>query len=124
MWKKILLTKNEQKYLRKQNLTEGRYPNIYIGRTVASITGEKAKYIKNKGLDSDYYKEMVLSFIKKYKYASRKDIEELLMDKLPDVLNEEQKKRKVGKLLFVMSKEEGLIKNIGSRKSPRWVIDD
>ncbi len=60
----------------------------------------------------------------KYKSACRKDIEELLMDKLPDVLSEEQKKRKVGKLLFVMSKKEGLIKNIGSRKSPKWVIVD
>jgi len=39
-----------------QLLVEGRYPNIYVSFRVAEITDEKAKHIKNKGLDDKFYK--------------------------------------------------------------------
>jgi ATP-dependent DNA helicase RecG len=65
----------------------------------------------------------VLAFIKKYGTADRKDIDELLMDKLPDVLSLKQKSNKINRLLsHKMSKELNLITNIGSRRSSSWIL--
>jgi hypothetical protein len=44
------------------------------------------------------------------------------MGKFAGILNEKQKKKKIDKILYVMSKEKNLIQNTGSRKSPNWVI--
>jgi len=80
--KNITITRDEHKYLRKLKLTEGRYPNIYVAGHIASITGEKAKYIKNKGFDKKYYKDLIVAFIKENGSATRKEINDLLSDKL------------------------------------------
>ena len=49
--KGIKITPEGHRHLRKQKLTEGRYPNIYISAHLASIIEEKAKYIKYRGLN-------------------------------------------------------------------------
>jgi ATP-dependent DNA helicase RecG len=53
--------------------------------------------------------------------ASRKDIDNLLIDKLPDVLSDKQKFHKINRLLSsIMANKLKLIKNIGSRRFPVW----
>ena len=54
--------------------------------------------------------------------VTRKEIDNLLLDKLPEVLKENQKKTKIHNLLSELSKHEGMIENRGSRKLPRWTI--
>ena len=55
--------------------------------------------------------------------ASRKDIDNLLVDKLPYVLSDKQKFNKINRLLFsIMAKKLKFIKNIGSRRFPVWVL--
>ena len=66
---------------------------------------------------------MILAFIEKYGSASRKEINELLLNKLSDVLNEDQKKSKVGNLLTVLRKQ-GKINNSGNFKKPLWVLKE
>lgn len=47
------------------------------------------------------------------------------MDKLPDSLNEEQKKRKIRYLVNDnMQKREHIIKNIGTLRYPVWALND
>lgn len=46
------ITKKQSDYLRKENLIEGRYPNIYISSDIAKITGEKKDYMYNSGLEN------------------------------------------------------------------------
>jgi len=118
--KGIQINQEEHRYLRKKKLTEGRYPSIYVAARVASVTGEKAKYIKYRGFDDEHYKKMIIAFIKKYGSASRQEVDDLLIKMLPDILNEKQKRAKIHNLLCKMSKEDNTIKNSGSRRYPKW----
>ena len=107
--------------LKKKKLIEGRYPNLFVSDSVAQVTDNRAQYIKNRAFDSDHYEQLILKFIDKYGSANRKDIVDLILDKLPDFLNQDQKHAKIGNLITKMRKNN-LIKNQGSSsKSPRWI---
>jgi len=56
------LTDDEIKILRNKALIEGRKPNIHISSIVASETGQRAEYIKQRGIDDDYCKK--ITFLK------------------------------------------------------------
>ena len=117
--KSIRLTKDEHILLKRRELVEGRYPNIYLSSKMASLTEKTAKYIKLRGFNKEYYQALVLAFIKKRGSATRKDIDELLMDKLPDILTGQQKETKIRNMIHEMSKT-AKIKNEGSKKNPKW----
>lgn len=123
--KNIRLSKENNLFLKKQGLIEGKYPNVYISAILAAVTGQKARYIKTRGLDDNHYIELIMEYLRQYNYASRKDINELLMNKLPDILSSEQKMHKINRLLSeLMRKKLNLIKNIGTDRSPKWVLTD
>lgn len=65
---------------------------------------------------------MVLAYIGEYGSASRNDIDDLLLDKLSDILGEEQKRNKIRNLLYSMSKRDKTIKNDGTGRTPKWVL--
>jgi len=114
------LIREQCNYLKKLRLVEGRYPNIYISSFVASEVNQKAQYIKNRPFDDQHYIEMILSFLIEYGKASRKEIDELLFNKLSEVLTPSQKTNKISNILSKMSRDQ-LICNIGSRRKPIWV---
>ena len=66
---------------------------------------DEAQYIKNKGFDDKYYKDMIINYLNEFKMAKKKDIRILLWDKLPAVLNDKQKERKIGNLLSSLKKD-------------------
>lgn len=107
--------------LRKRNLIEGRYPNLYISAKVAKSTGQKAEYTKHRAFDKQYYKDLVLKFLDQHNEAGPEDFQELLLDKLSDLLSEEQRKAKVRNLLQEMSSQDRTIRNVGGRGlQARW----
>ena len=114
------ISKEDTALLRKDNLVEGRYPNLLVAAELAAHVGEKAKYIRNKGLDDEHYIQLILEYIRKYGVASRQSINELILNKLPEILSAQQKETKVGNLIQKMRKQ-GRIKNTGSDKVPEWV---
>lgn len=116
------ISKDSVGILRKQRLIEGRYPNIYVVSKIAALTGDKSTYIRNRAFDKDHYKKMIISFIDEYKSATRQDIDNLLMDKLSDALDQKQKKKKITNLLYEMHKNDKIILNKGSNKKPCWVL--
>lgn len=118
-----IVTKEQSNELRKDNLIEGRYPRIFISSDVAEIVGEKTDYMKNKGLDNKYYMDYILDYLKKFGYASRKDINNLIYPKLPDLLNNEEKNARVKYLLSKLRKE-GKITNLGSDKNSEWHLKE
>lgn len=65
---------------------------------------------------------MILSFIKKFGSATRKEIDDLLMDKLSETLNEKQKKNKIKNIINEMSRKYKTIKNIASSKNSEWIF--
>ncbi|MCL2457468.1 MAG: hypothetical protein FWF31_01180 [Desulfobulbus sp.] len=53
------------KLLKTQKLIEGRAPNYYISAKAAEWTGQKARYICNRGLDDDYYRRLITEYLQK-----------------------------------------------------------
>ncbi len=121
--KKYSITKEQSNYLKKDNLIEGKYPNIYISSNIAKITNKELDYIESKGLDNTYYKDYIYEYIKKFGSATRQQINDLIMPKLPSKLSAKQLDNKVRYLLRKL-KEENKIINVGSDKLPKWIINE
>ena len=85
----------EIKTLRKKSLTEGRKPNIYISASIAAQTGQEEEYTKMRGIDDKYCRKIIVDYLKQFGKAKRSDLAKVLLDKLPDVLNKEQKVNKI-----------------------------
>lgn len=119
--KKLPLDDETVKHLRRAGLIEGRKPNLYVSASVAKATNRKATYIRMRAQDDDYYAKLIMDFLAKFGHASRADIEELILVKLSDALDAEQKKNKVGNLLTNL-RRAGKIKNTGPRKTPKWEL--
>lgn len=115
------ITKEQSDYLRKDNLIEGRYPNIYISSDIAKITGEKEEYVYNSGLENEFYMEMILKYLNEYGSASRKEIIALLNDKLPKSLDNKNKVSRVRYLLDLL-KKDGKIYNDAKSGGSCWKI--
>lgn len=77
--------------------------------------------IRTRGLKDDYFKKLILEYLDKYKQASREDIDKLLLDILPGVLAENQRKNKIRNLVHAISKKDKTIINQGSNRYPKWV---
>ena len=73
--KNIIISKEQSDYLRKNKLIEGRYPHLYVSKEISEITNDKVQYIKT------------------YGKATRKEINELLIEQMPDVWSLEEKER-------------------------------
>ena len=122
--KRQAITREENKQLRTANLVEGRYPNLIVAAQIAAVTGEKAKHILDKGFNNQYYLDLIVKIISELQPVSREDIDKMLLDKLPEVLTKEQKLEKIHNLLANLSRKQGLIRNEGNRRCPRWVLND
>lgn len=115
--KKYILNDAEIKMLRTKKLIEGKRPNIHISSTVANVTGQKDEYIKMRGIDDEHYQAMIITYLTKFNKAKKADFEKLLLDKLPGVLDEKQKKDKVKNLLQKLRKL-GVVETIGYE----WIL--
>lgn len=119
--KGLLLPDDKIKHLRRAGLIEGRKPNLHVSATVASATDKKADYIRTRAMDDDHYAKLIMDYLKKFGKASRKEIDNLLFNKLSDALDNSQKYRKISNLLTNM-RRSGRIYNAGSRKVPEWML--
>ncbi len=106
------LNNAEIKQLRKKKLIEGRRPNFHISSQVARKTGQKDDYIKMRGIDDEYCKKIIIDYLHQFSEGKRVDFEKVLLDKLPDVLDEQQKKNRVKNNLQALRKK-GVIYNKG-----------
>lgn len=102
-------------------LVEGRYPNLVVSAEVAAVSGEKAKYVRDSGFDGQYYRDLVVKLVRKHQPVSREDIDQLFLDKLPEILSREQKLNRIHNLLRQLT-TGGRIHNEGSRRFPKWVL--
>ena len=119
--KNIMITKEQSDLLRKNKLIEGRYPNIYVSKDISEIVDDKVSYTKKSGFNDQYYKDLVLKYIKDFGSITKKDLDELLMGKLPDYLDKDQKKRKIKYLVNIcLQTKENKVKNIGTNRYPIW----
>lgn len=116
------LSKESVEYLRKLKLVEGKSPNLYLSSSVSKSMDSGAQYIKNKGFDDKYYKDLIIQFLEEYHHAKKKDIRELLWDKLSDVLSDQQKKYKIGNLLSALKQSNVIMTSTSNQQRNEWVL--
>ncbi len=119
--KRLPLGTDEERLLKAKRLIEGRKPNFFIAKPVAQQTGQKASYSKNKAFDKQYYLDLICKSIGEHDSLSRRDIDELLWNKLPEWMDEKQRKNKVANLIAEL-RRTGKIINEGSDTQSLWVL--
>lgn len=105
--------------LKAAGLVEGRYPNLLIAGRMAKVTGQKARHIRERGFNKQYYLDAITALIREHQPIPRSEIDRLLLDKLPEILSAKQKKAKIHNLMAELAKT-GKIENRGSRAQPAW----
>jgi ATP-dependent DNA helicase RecG len=112
----------EVKRLKNKSLIEGRKPNYYIAKNVAQKTGQKAEYTRNDPFEKSYFFDLIQKLLRDHGFASRRDIDKLLWNKLPDWMTEQQKKIKTGNIINEMSRKR-MVRNKGTDHKPQWVLE-
>ena len=119
--KNLSIPENAAARLKRAKLIEGRRPHLHVSALVAAATGGKAAYIRTRALDDAHYARLLTDLLTKFGSASRTEINQMLVPKLSEALTEEQKLIKINTLLTKWRKS-GLIRNLGSDRSPRWTL--
>ncbi len=117
------IERDEHRRLKAAGLVEGRYPNLIVAGLVAKATGDAGRHIRERGFDKQYYLDLTLALVREHGPVTRKDVDQLLLPKLPDRLTDEQKSRKVHNLLQEL-RRAGRIHNRGTRAHPAWYIEE
>lgn len=116
-----VISKENFKELKRWGLIEGRYPSVFVSFKVANIVGQKAVYVRNKGLDDDVCKQLIIKALESMGEASKQDLMEVLEKALPEVLSDEQKSKKVSNMLQSM-KKENVVDTAGKNRYARWYL--
>jgi ATP-dependent DNA helicase RecG len=119
--KRQALNDDEEKMLKAESLIEGRKPNFFIAKPVAQQTGQKASYSKNKAFEKQYYLDLICKAAGEHGSLTRKDIDDLLWNKLPDWMTDKQRKIKVGNLIGELRRKNKIV-NRGSDTQPFWAL--
>lgn len=122
--KGLSVEKPDIEKLKALKLVEGRITSPYLSASAAKSIDDSAGYIKNKGFNDKYYKDLIVQYLKKYEKARKKDIRELLWDKLPDSLSDQQKEYKVTNLLSSLRIKKIITTDSSNQQKSRWVLVD
>lgn len=106
--------------LLERGLLEGNTSDYGISLDIAKRTKQLPDYTRNRGLDKAKLQQMILQYLQNAgsEGAKRDSIFEYVKDVLPNGMTNEQKLRKLGKLLVQME-EENLITTIGRKWQTR-----
>ena len=116
------LTKESIALLRKHQLVEGRVNSLFLSAEVSKTIDAGANYIKNKAFDDQYYKDLIIEYLKQYGKAQKKDFRNLLMEKLPDSLSEKQKEYKIGNLLASLKRQGKIKPDSTNQQTSFWIL--
>jgi len=117
------ISREDHRLLKSGGLVEGRYPNLIVAAAVARATGEPGRHIRERGFDKQYYLDLIVALVREHGPVDRKEVDALLVPKLPDRLTVDQKLRKVHNLLQEL-RRAGRIANRGSRSHPAWCLSE
>ena len=118
--KRKTISKEDYKALKKSGLVEGRYPALYVSYKIAEAVGDKAGYVRNKGLDEKILKELMVSALQNGP-LKKADIYEAVRHAFPEVLSEEKQYKKLSNLLQKM-KNEGIVAVRGRAVHAEWFL--
>ncbi|MGP5360198.1 RNA-binding domain-containing protein [Psychrobacter celer] len=106
------ITEEEADALRKKSLIEGRKNSYIIAADVAKHTEQQAEYMQMRGLDDMHYQSLIIEYLKTFERGRLADFDKMLANKLPQVLDDKQRKNKVRNLLQKM-RRDGLVVSEG-----------
>lgn len=118
------ISRSDANLLRKKGFIEGKAPNLMISAAIAEALDQKAQYIKNKGFDDAYYKQLIVDYLKKWEKGKKSDFDKLLIDKLPDSMSEKQKKDKVRNLLAALRAADIIKTDSPNHQISNWVLNN
>ena len=113
------ITEDEAEALRKKSLIEGRKNSYIIAADVARHTEQQAEYMQMRGLDDMHYQSLIIEYLKTFERGRLADFDKMLTNKLPQVLDQEQRKNKVRNLLQKMRRD-----NLVTSKDQTWYLAD
>ena len=119
--KKEIISKEDFAILKKAELVEGRYPNIFVSYKVANIVGQQTDYVRNKGLSNDVCKQIIINALETMEKASVSELKEILAGALPVFLDEKQQSKKVSNILQAM-KRDNIADVSGTGHAARWYL--
>jgi len=120
--KKLPLENEQYKSLKKLGVVEGKIPKVYVSAKIADVVDERAQYIKNKGQNDQFYKQMIIEYLKKWGNGTKSDFIELLNNKLPDILDKKQKESKI-KYFLTSMRQNGIIERMeGNQRTGAWTL--
>ena len=120
--KRIKIDKEAVKHLRKLKVIEGKSPNIFLSASVSETIGEQSQYVKNKAFNDQYYRDLIVKYLEQYGSAKKRDIRELLWDKLPEVMDDKQKESKVKNLLAQMRRMGIITTDSENQQKSSWIL--
>lgn len=107
--------------LRLAGLIEGRKPKYHVSAAVAKVTAKKADYIRMRAQDDVFYAKLLTDYLDKFGQATRQEVNQLLLPKLSDALDDQQRTNKINNLLTKL-RRKGIIENQGVDSAPRWCL--
>jgi ATP-dependent DNA helicase RecG len=119
--KKQPISEEEFASLKGKKLIEGRRPNLFVSAAVAAATETVVDYLKKRGIDKAYCQKMVTELLQKQGQARRQDIDNLLLAKLSDALDEDQKRNFIMNLLQEM-RRNWVVKVNGKGPGAIWEL--
>ncbi|MDR2569850.1 MAG: transcriptional regulator [Oscillospiraceae bacterium] len=122
--KKLPLEKEQYKSLRKLGVIEGKIPNVHISLGIAEVIGEQIQYTKNKAMDDQYYRDLVVNYLRQFGSGTKDDFAKLLHDKFSDVLDEKQKDNKVRYLLTSMHENGVIERTTPNKRAGSWRLTE
>lgn len=120
--KRIKIDKEAVKHLRKLKVIEGMSPNIFLSAFVSETIGEQSQYVKNKAFNDQYYRDLIVKYLEQYGSAKKRDVRELLWDKLPEVMDDKQKESKVKNLLAKMRRMGIITTDSENQQKSSWIL--
>lgn len=118
------ISKEAVEHLRKMKLVEGRITNLFLSADAAKSIEQEAEYIKNKGFDDQYYKDLIVKYLEQYGKAKKKEIRTLLWDKLPEILSDKQKEDKIRNLLSALKRKGVITTDSANQQKSSWILCD
>lgn len=114
------IERDDHRRLKAAGLVEGRYPNVIVAGALAKMTGQAGRHIRERGFNKRYYLDLILALVREHGPVCRKDVDDLLIPKLPDRLTAKQKVQRVHNYLQEL-RMAAKITNLGTRAESRWV---
>jgi ATP-dependent DNA helicase RecG len=104
--KHVAIEAGQAAALKRAGLIEGRKPNWHVSAMVAKLTNRQVEYTRSHGLDDVHFKRLVIAHLKRFQSATGDELRRLILDKLPDVLSDAQRRSKATNLLSALSKRD------------------